>query len=172
MGGEQGRRRRRRGGEEADTESDSGGEGALPSSAISALQDDMAQQAVDALNEARGSVVASRQHQQAIEAATAAAAAAANLAVPPPGVGAAADGGGEAAAAAPMTPPANDRKGFGGWLRRVFRSGDRAARRVVDGGGDGRASDMEEGGTVVGEGSEPVHAAAAAVAAPRMVATP
>lgn len=39
-------------GEEVDTDTDSGGEGALPSSSISARQDSMAQQAVDALNEA------------------------------------------------------------------------------------------------------------------------
>lgn len=39
-------------GEEADTDTDSGGEGAFPSSSISARQDSMAQQAVDALNEA------------------------------------------------------------------------------------------------------------------------
>ncbi|CAB1115183.1 unnamed protein product [Ectocarpus sp. CCAP 1310/34] len=39
-------------GKEADSGTDSGGEGALPSSSISARQDSMAQQAVDALNEA------------------------------------------------------------------------------------------------------------------------
>ena len=127
--------------EEADT--DSGGEGALPSSAITARQDDMAQQAVDALNEAQGLMGPWQQpHHQQQEQTPAAVAVAA--AVPAAGARGAASG----AAAGGAADPAPGGSRFAGRMRRVLR----LSRKNVAGGvrgacSGGTAFEMEEGGT-------------------------
>ena len=148
--------------EEEDADTDSGGEGALPSSAITARQDDMAQQALDALNEAQGLLNEAQgllgpwqqqpqqQQQQQQQQAQARQATDGRTALP----GAASEGG----TANPTRVGAGgggDSGGGGGGggggissrfadrMRRVLRLSRN--NLSVDGGGDGTAVEMEEG---------------------------
>lgn len=131
--------------EEADT--DSGGEGALPASAITARQDDMAQQAVDALNEAQGLVGPWQQPLQQQQQRSEAAVHAADSRTAQPG-----RPGGGATGSTPGGAGGGGDGGDGGGggssnrfargMRRVLRlgRGTRGANR-----GDGTVLEMEEG---------------------------